>query len=55
MATKIRVLGDFNCPKGLENSVQGSNPGGKARRLTYDRWLTGVFDSPYCPNGLNLG
>ena len=44
--TKIRVLCDFNCPKGLENLAQGSNPEGKARRLTYDRWLTGVFDSP---------
>jgi hypothetical protein len=39
---KIRVLCDVNCPKWLENSPRGSNPEGKAGRLTYDRRRTGV-------------
>jgi hypothetical protein len=33
--TKFRVLCDVNCPKESENSAQGSNPEGKAGRLTY--------------------
>jgi hypothetical protein len=48
--SKLRVLCGVNCPKGLENSVQGSNPEGKAGRLTYDRRRTEVFDYPFFPS-----
>ena len=44
--TKLRVLCDVNCPKGLESSAQGSNPEGKAGRLTYDRRRSGMFCLP---------